>query len=197
MDGCVKKSKRQGEKIGKRNEGRKEKFFMFMRVIDEHPCSNFTYANVKPQRNCACILLSDISREIEKSSIFEQLKISFFFFLFFDIITLPTPFNKIRMQFYMELQNIFLRSRFIRKKCLRREDHLNQISKMKILFFSQNSTLYIFNILILRYIFPYNNMQFKNLLEFCFFCSSSFNSKTIHTTQSLHLNLISTKKRNY
>lgn len=97
----------------------------------------------------------------------------------------------------MELQNIFLRSRFIRKKCLRREDHLNQISKMKILFFSQNSTLYIFNILILRYIFPYNNMQFKNLLEFCFFCSSSFNSKTIHTTQSLHLNLISTKKRNY
>lgn len=90
MDGCVRKSKRQGEKIGKRNEGRKEKFFMFMRVIDEHPCSNFTYANVKPQRNCACILLSDISREIEKSSIFEQLKISFFFFLFFDIITLPT-----------------------------------------------------------------------------------------------------------
>lgn len=66
-----KEIKATGKKL-ESNEGRKEKFFMFMHVIDEHPCPNFTYANVKPQRNCACILLSDISREIEKSSIFEQ-----------------------------------------------------------------------------------------------------------------------------
>lgn len=103
MDGCVlhvyKEIKATGKKL-ESNEGRKEKFFMFMHVIDEHELPEFRICKCKTSTKlCMHTFIRHFTWN-RKIKHFWAARLKFHFFLFlFDIIRYNTtsPFNKIRI----------------------------------------------------------------------------------------------------